>query len=53
MFYLAYVRTDAQGVIGATLPDFKLSTIADSVRELADRLVEMIAAHYRGNAPPS
>jgi hypothetical protein len=51
MFYLAYVRTDTQGVIGATLPDFKLSAMADSVGELPDRLVEMIAAHYRGNAP--
>lgn len=51
MFYLAYVRTDAQGVIGATLPDFKLSAMADSVSELPDRLVETIAVHYRGNAP--
>lgn len=51
MFYPAYVRTDAQGVIDATLPDFKLSTMADSLGELPDRLVETIAARYRGNAP--
>ena len=51
MFYLAYVRTDAQGVIGATLPDFELSAMTDTVSELPDRLEETIAAHYRGNAP--
>ncbi len=51
MFYLAYVRTYAQGVTGATLPDFKLSAMADSVGELPDRLVETIAAQYRGSTP--
>jgi len=51
MFCLAYIRTEAQGAIGVSLPDFNLYTMADSVRELPDRLLEVIAKQYRGAVP--
>ncbi|WP_137939529.1 hypothetical protein [Chitinivorax sp. B] len=50
---MTHVRSEAQGRIHATLPDFNLYVFAQAIRDVPEQLQKALAEQYRGPVPES
>ena len=52
-FFVTHVRSDAQGGMHVTLPDFNLYVFAQAICDVPEQLQNALAEQYRGTVPIS
>ena len=50
-YFMTHVRSEAQGAIRVTLPDFKLHLFAHAISDVPEQLQKALAERYRGPIP--